>query len=145
MTPQYAILKLYELISGPADEERKWDDIAKLFWQEARLRATLINNDQTEQIIDLTVKGFAEEASKHYRLSGFWEKEISSKVETYGNISHIFSIYETRLNNVDSSPVSRGINSVQVIRKNGLWKIASIIFQKEQPECPIPKEFMKEI
>ncbi|MFH0777497.1 MAG: hypothetical protein V2A71_02585 [Candidatus Eisenbacteria bacterium] len=77
-----------------------------------------------------------------YRREGFWEREVARRIERFGNIAHIFSTYESRIGDPKSAPVTRGINSVQVLRRGGLWKIASILFHTEQPSTPIPQRYL---
>jgi hypothetical protein len=141
-TPEQPLLKLYQLISGPAEQDRPWDEIKDLFLPEARIRMELPEEDGSIRRLDWTVDEFAEEAAKHYRQDGFWEREIARKTERYGNIAHIFSTYESRAGDPESDPIARGINSVQVLCREGRWLIASIIFHIERPGTPIPEAYL---
>ena len=141
-SPEHPILKLYELISGPADLERPWDEIASLFLPGARIRMELVEENESVRSLDWSVEEFAQEATKHYREAGFWEREIAHKTDRFGNIAHIFSTYESRAGDPKSQPVARGINSVQVLYREGRWRIASIIFHIEQPGTPIPERYL---
>jgi len=142
MSPEYPILKLYELISGPADLERPWDEIASLFLPGARLRMELLEENNSVRSLDWSVEEFAQEAAKHYREAGFWEREIAHKTDRFGNIAHIFSTYESRVDDPKSQPVARGVNSVQVLYRQGRWQIASIIFHIERSGTPIPDDYL---
>jgi hypothetical protein len=141
-SPEHPILKLYELISGPADLERPWDEIASLFLPGARIRMELVEENESVRSLDWSVEEFAQEAAKHYREAGFWEREIAHKTDRFGNIAHIFSSYESRVGDPKSQPVARGINSVQVLYREGRWRIAGIIFHIEQPDAPIPERYL---
>jgi hypothetical protein len=143
VTPEWPILRLYELISGPADCEREWDEIGRLFMPAARLRMAPGQDDEAEPGRDWSVEEFAEAAAPYYRQAGFWEREIGRRVERYGNIAHVFSTYESRVGSPDSEPVSRGINSVQVIFRDGRWNIAGIVFQRERSGAPIPSRYLQ--
>lgn len=74
-----------------------------------------------------------------YRERGFWEREVWHRTERFGNVTHVFSAYESRLGSPDSAPVGRGINSVQLARSQGRWWIASIAWDVETPANPIPE------
>jgi len=63
-------------------------------------------------------------------------------MERYGNIAHIFSTYESRAGDPRSRPVARGINSVRVLRRQGRWRIAGIIFHIERPGTAIPQKYL---
>lgn len=141
-SPEYPLLKLYELISGPADQERPWDEIQSLFLPKARLRMEVVEEDGVARSVEWSVEEFAREAAEHYRSEGFWEREIARRTERFGNIAHIFSTYESRAGDPRSPPVARGINSVQVVRREGRWRIASIVFQVERPTTPIPDRYL---
>jgi hypothetical protein len=141
-SPGWPILRLYELISGPPEHERPWSEVALLFMPGARIRMELTNPDGTIRSNDWLVEEFAREAAEHYRKAGFWEREIARKTEQFGNIAHIFSTYESRINDPNSNPVARGINSVQMLKHNGQWKIAGIVFHIEQPDMPIPDKYL---
>jgi hypothetical protein len=141
-SPEDLLLRLYDLISGPKDEERRWEEISSLFLKGARLRMEVENADGSVRSGDWSIDEFSREAAESYRRNGFWEREIARRTERYGNICHIFSTYESRVGDPNSDPVSRGINSVQVLRREGRWCIASIIFQAEQPGNEIPQEYL---
>jgi len=143
--PVWPILRLYELISGPANHERLWTDFASLFLTGARLRMEIVSADGSVRSADWSVAEFAEDAAGHYRRNGFWENEIGRRIDQFGNIAHVFSVYETRIGDKDSPPVVRGINSVQMLKREGQWKIAGIVFQMEQPELPIPQEYLNNL
>ncbi len=139
--PERPVLRLYELISGPADYDRPWDEIAALFLPGARLRLEQVRDDGTLRTGDWSVEDFAADAAEHYRQNGFWERETARKVDRFGNIAHVFSTYESRIGDPASPPVVRGINSVQLLFRNGRWQIAGIVFHMEQPSTPIPPEY----
>jgi hypothetical protein len=141
-SPEQPLLELYRLISGPADQERRWDQVRALFLPGALIRMELVEGDGALRRVNWTVEEFAREAAQHYRQRGFWEREVARRTEQYGNIAHIFSTYESRVDDPKSDPVARGINSVQVIRREGRWQIASIIFHIEQPGTPIPVDYL---
>ena len=56
----------------------------------------------------------------------------------FGNIAHVWSIYESRHNEDDPEPFMRGINPGSV---RG-W-IVNIYWQQESAENPIPEKYLK--
>jgi hypothetical protein len=139
--PEWPLLKLYDLISGPADHERPWEEVSSLFLPGARIRMEIVGEDGSTRSCDWSVDSFAKEAAEHYRRAGFWEREIARKTERFGNIAHIFSTYESRVGDPKGPPATRGINSVQVLRRGEIWRIAGIVFQIELSDTPIPSEY----
>ena len=63
------------------------------------------------------------------------EKQIKVRSQTFGNIAHLWSTYETAL---AGKPATRGINSIQAINDGQNWKIIEIVWQVESPTTPIP-------
>lgn len=140
--PEWPLLRLYELISGSDDYERPWDEISMLFLPGARLRMEVPRDDGSVRSGDWSIDEFARDAGEFYRRNGFWEMEVARRVERFGNIAHIFSTYESRIGDPKSDPVTRGINSVQVLRQGGRWQIVSIVFHMEQPGVSIPQRYL---
>lgn len=140
---EWPLSRLYELISGPMEKKRHWDEVRELFHPGARLRMNGQEPDGRPRRLDVTVDEFAEQAAAHYRQRGFWEREIASQAQHFGNIGHIFSTYETRVDGPATHPVARGINSVQMLRSGGQWKIAGVVFHIERPGLPIPPGYLK--
>ena len=136
--PHEVVLRLYTLISGPADEERRWEEVSALFLPDAVLRSELVLPDGTRQSGCWSVVEFCEAAAEEYAEAGFWENEIAARIECFENIAHVWSTYETRVGSPDSLPVMRGINAVQLLRQEGTWRITSLIFQIERGTGGIP-------
>lgn len=141
-SPEEPLLRLYELISGPAGQKRPWDEIRTLFLDGARLRMIVTLDDDSEKLREWTVDEFAREAGEFYSQDGFWEKEIARRVEHFGSIAHVFSTYESRVGAPGGPPAMRGINSVQLVKGQERWLIASIVFQTEREGSPIPPGYL---
>jgi hypothetical protein len=45
-------------------------------------------------------------------LRGFYEVEISRRLDCFGNIAHVFSTFDARYKADDPKPLARGINSI---------------------------------
>lgn len=140
--PRAVVAHLYELISGPADQERSWSDIRALFLPEALLHSELALPDGAKQSGRWTVDEFCAAAAAEYRVAGFWEREVAVRSEQFGNIGHVWSTYESRVGSLDNEPAGRGINSVQLLQKNGEWRIASLVFQIERGTDGIPDRYL---
>ena len=144
MSPESVVAALYDVISGPADEERDWDRFRGLFVPGARLvlgRRPDGGEGAADEIAVATVEEFIPAASAQYAEDGFWEKEIAGTVDRFAHVAHAWSTYETRIGSADSEPVARGINSIQMVREAGRWKIAAIAWDVELPGQRIPREY----
>ena len=61
---------------------------------------------------------------------------MSRRVETFGNIAHVFSTYESR-RAPGEKPFARGINSFQLVRDAKGWKVMTILWDSEREGNPI--------
>lgn len=75
-------------------------------------------------------------------LKSFDEKELSRTGEYYERLAQVFSTYEKRMNLVDGGKPTRGINSFSLFFKNDRWWIASVVWQDEIADKPIPEKYL---
>ena len=62
--------------------------------------------------------------------------------EQYGDMVHVFSTYESRREE-KGEVFSRGINSIQLVKKDGRFWIVNIMWNSETKENPIPEKYLK--
>ena len=43
----------------------------------------------------MSVQGYVDGADKYFKERGFFEREVSRKLESFGNIAQVFSTYES--------------------------------------------------
>jgi hypothetical protein len=63
------------------------------------------------------------------------------KMHSYGSIVQAFSTYESR-DDLDGKPIARGINSIQLLKKDDRWWIVNVMWDNESKRNPIPEEFL---
>jgi hypothetical protein len=76
------------------------------------------------------------------RLLVFFEKEVARRTESFGNIAHVFSTYESRRKSDDAKPFARGINSIQLMNDGKRWWIVTVFWQGEGPGNPLPEKHL---
>ena len=135
----------YEVISGPAGKKRDWHRERSLFLSGARLIPTAVEAgrndvDLAPQMLD--VEGYIERVEPLIEKKGFYEKEIARRVEQFGQISHVWSTYESRHDLSDPEPFMRGINSIQLFNDGKRWWIVSIYWQHESARHPLPEKYL---
>src|SRR6185436_3593432 len=137
------IAALYDVISGPAGKKRDWDRFRSLFIPGARLIPT--GKRQSGEIGSrvTTVDDYATANNKFLEENGFFEKEISRRTESFGNIAHVFSTYESKHKAEDPKPFARGINSIQLMNDGKRWWIVTVFWQGEGPDNPLPEKYLK--
>ncbi|OEK04528.1 hypothetical protein [Roseivirga misakiensis] len=135
---------LYDVISGPAGEKRDWDRMKSLFIPEGRLMPTGKGQNGVSYRV-WTVQEYIDQAGASLEKNGFFEVEVSRKIESYGTISHVFSTYESRRTLEDKEPFARGINSIQLLNDGDRWWIVSVFWMGETPEFQLPKKYLKKV
>jgi hypothetical protein len=90
---------------------------------------------------DRVKKSIAERKQKG-EPAGFVEREIGRRTDCFGNVCQIFSAYESKTATSDEKPIQRGINSIQLLRDGRRWWIASVIWDVERPDNPIPAQYL---
>ena len=137
------IAAVYDVISGPAKSTRNWDRFRSLFVPGARLIPT--GRRQTGEVSSrvLTPEEYIQRSGPFLEQNGFFEREISKRVEKFGNIAHIFSTYESKHAREEEKPFARGINSFQLMNDGKRWWIVTIFWQAEDDKNPLPAEYLR--
>lgn len=140
-----AIMKaVYDVISGDAGQKRDWERFRTLFHKDARMIPSG-KNPQTGVFgaRAFTPEEYIKRTEPVFDKEGFYEREVARRVETYGNIAHVFSTYESFHSLADKKPFMRGINSFQLLNDGKRWWVVTIFWQHETPDNPIPKKYLK--
>lgn len=140
-SPDAIIKAVYDVISGPAGEKRDWDRMRSLFVPNARLMPA-VNRAGGAAVVVLSVDDYIRQAGPGLERDGFFEVEIKRVTESYGNIMHLFSTYESRRKPDDAKPFARGINSFQLLKDGDRWWVVSIYWQGENAQFPIPAKYL---
>jgi hypothetical protein len=131
---------VYDVISGPKGVARDWTRFRALFADGARLIPVRVTAEGAAPAV-LTVDDFAKRSAAASETNGFYESEVSRRVETFGNIAHVFSTYESRRAAGDK-PFARGINSFQLVKDHGSWKVMTILWDSEREGNPLPDKYL---
>jgi hypothetical protein len=130
---------VYDVISGPAGT-RDWARFKTLFAEGARL-IPVRSTPQGGAPVVMTPDDYATRSGASFEKNAFYESELSRKMETFGNIAHVFSTYESR-RAPGEKPFARGINSFQLVKAGGAWKVMTILWDSERADNPIPAKYL---
>lgn len=137
------ITALYDVISGPAGRARNWERFYSLFIPEgARLIPSGRNAQGFAGYQVWTPQEYVANAGRSLEQNGFFEEEIGRTVEEFGNVTHVFSAYDSKRTRVDTQPFARGINSIQLFNDGTRYWIVSIFWDSERPGNPIPERYL---
>lgn len=130
---------VYEVISGPAGA-RDWARFQSLFAEGARLIPSRVTAEGATVTV-LTPDDYAKRAGASFEKNAFYESETARRAETFGNIAHVFSTYESR-RAPGEKPFARGINSFQLVKIGSAWKVMTILWDAEREGNPIPEKYL---
>lgn len=133
------IKAFYEVISGGKGVARQWSRDKTLYTPDVRfismsesngkIRASVMNHNQ-----------YVNGSNEFFVREGFTEREINRVTRKFGNIAHVFSVYEFYTE--DKKLTGRGVNSIELFRDGARWWISAVSWDEERPGNPIPKEFL---
>lgn len=135
------IAAFYETISGPAGSPRQWARDRTLYIPGVRFVSTNVKRDGTVVAHVMDHQEYVDETDAYFVKAGFFEREIHRVTKTFGNITHVFSTYESR-QTADGPVTARGVNSIELFNDGKRWWIATAIWDEERPSNPIPKDLL---
>jgi hypothetical protein len=141
------VAALYGSVSHAADASPDFDRMRRIFLYVGMLvppkaaRADFRALD-VDQFAERYEKSVAARKEKGEPATGFFEREISRRTDCFGNICQVFSTYESRHSATDATPFQRGINSIQLLRDGNRWWIASVVWDVERADNPIPAAYL---
>ena len=133
---------LYAVISGDAGVKRDWALFKYLFHKDAKLIPTVKNKEGKHVARYMTPDDYITSSGKWLLENGFHEVEINREIQTFGNITQVFSTYESFKSKNDKAPFMRGINSIQLINDGKRWWVINIYWMQESKENPIPEQYL---
>lgn len=134
------IKAFYEVICGPKDQPRQWARDRTLYIPGVQFVSTGKEKGKVHAYV-LDHQTYVDVVNPQIFRAGFYEREIHRVTKTFGNITHVFSTYETR-ETPDGPITARGVNSIELFNDGKRWWIASAIWDDERPDNPIPKDLL---
>jgi len=136
------VTTLYSVISGDKGEARNWELFKHLFKKDAKLIPTGKNEKNEITVRYMSPEDYIKTSGKWLVENGFHEVEIQRETQFFGNIAHIFSTYEAYKSKTDTTPLMRGINSIQLFNDGKRWWIVNLYWKQESEGTPIPDKFL---
>ena len=139
---QSIVTALYAAISGPAGAERDWDRLRNLFYPGARLLRTIISPEGVVSLSAMSVEDFINFAAPFFRTNSFYERELFSKMDQFGQLAHVLSTFDSASEPDGSRSLGRGINSIQLWSDGSRWWVMSMLWDDERPGSEIPAQYL---
>ena len=132
-----AIRGVYEVISGPPGQKRDFDRMRSLFAPGATMKAI-----GPKGLHGGSVEDYIARDRDILEREGFTERELGRRLQVWGGLATAWSSYDGRTAN--GSFHERGINSFELVKIDGKWLIASILWQEEAPGNPLSRDLIRE-
>jgi hypothetical protein len=139
-TAEGVVTELYGLVTFDAGTTPDWDRVRSLFLDEA---VVVLRTAPTQSTV-FTVEGFVQDfvnfiARADVQQAGFSEKITKMHSMVLRDIAHVLVLYEAHIPGSPRAPTV-GVDSFQLIRKDGHWRIVSVINDLPNADNPIPVE-----
>jgi hypothetical protein len=105
--------------------------MASLFSAHARI--TRLTPEGIDYMDLSSFRAMAEELIEVGAFTSFYEREVGRRVDRYGDVIHVASAYETRISPSALDYIERGVNSLQLVREDGRWRIISLCWDNAAP------------
>ncbi len=129
----------YETISGGKNVARQWSRDKTLYAPDVRFVAISEQNGKIRADI-MNHERYVNNSNEFFVAEGFTEREINRVTRRFGNLAHVFSVYE--YSTEDKKLAGRGVNSIELFWDGARWWISAVTWDEERKNNPIPKEFL---
>src|SRR5215831_15377143 len=123
------LTRLYEVISFDDGGEPDWDGLKDVFSSQARI--TRVTPDGIDHLDLPTFCAMAREMLDLGAYTGFHEREVSRRVDRLGAVVHVLSAYETKRHPGAVDRLGQGVNSIQLVKEAGAWRVISLCWDEE--------------
>jgi hypothetical protein len=139
-SPGAVVDEIYELVTFDTGELPDWEKVRALFIPEAVIVLRTTRTETTVFSVDGFVADFVSFIDRAKAVeTGFAERIVRTKPMVFGDIAHILVLYEAQIPGSERGP-QQGVDSFQLIRKDGRWWIASVVNEIPTPDRPVPAE-----
>jgi len=140
-SPEALVQMLYQIISGPAGSVKNWSLLRALHAPGAIITPTRHLPDGVVAAAPADLEAFIRLNVALFANRGFYEREISRRVDVFGHVAHVLSTYESR-ETPETPPYSRGVNSFQLLNDGKRWCVLSVTWDSETPTHSIPGAYL---
>ena len=137
------VSELYDLVTFPVGRTPDWAQVKSLFVE----RAVIVLRTGPDRMSIFSVDGFVQDFVSFIERSrvnetGFEEQILRMDSTVYGDIATVLVLFQTRIPG-GPRPPQQGIDSFQLIRRDGQWKIVSVTNERVVPERVLPDELQE--
>jgi hypothetical protein len=139
----YITEDFYESLSFMDGELPVLDAVRELFYEDG-LMINMSFGKPITYSIDSFVRGLENQINEG-ELTQFMQRELYSKTKVFGRIAQRTSVYEYSFAYHETENIPKGVNYIQFIQVDDLWRISSMIWSDEGANFKVPKELSGEL
>ena len=129
------IAEMYDQVCFEGGQRPDWERQKKIFAPGARM--VRVNDGGVFEFDMDAYRINFEEMIDSGEMPTFWEGEIWRETNHFDDVAHVLSAYETRRTR-NGEMLNRGVNSIQLFRRDGRWWISAMIWRREGRTVKIP-------
>jgi hypothetical protein len=130
----------YDVINGPAGVPRQWRRDSTLYMPGATFVAMRERGSKPAPDI-MTPEQFRSAVDHEMVEQGFFETEIGQRIERFGHVAQVRSVYEMR--RAAKVPLlGRGVNYLLLYWDGARWWISSAVWDDERPGSKLPESWV---
>jgi hypothetical protein len=135
--------ELYKLVTFEAGASPDWGKVKSLFLEQAVVVLRTARDKTTVFSVAGFVADFVRFAERPaVKENGFSERIVRSRSTIYGDIAHVLVLYEAHITGSPRAP-QQGVDSFQLVHKDGRWWIVSITNEIVTADRPLPPELKR--
>ncbi len=130
--------RLYAVISFEEGDEPDWPGLERIFSRHARI--TRLTPEGADYLDPGSFLAMTRNFLDIGAYTSFFEFEIARRVERFGDIAQVWSVYETRRNKEAREPLGRGVNSIQLVREGDDWRVLGLLWDETHADPKLDVE-----
>jgi len=122
------IAEMYDTVCFEKGERPDWTRQAAIFAPGARM--VRVNDGGVFEFDMDSYRINFESMIDSGEMPCFWEGELWRETRQFSDVAHVLSAYETRRTR-NGEVLNRGVNSIQLFKRDGRWWISAMIWRRE--------------
>jgi len=137
-TAEGLVRALYDRVSSEPGSIPDWDLVRSAFLPQAIVVLRTSRDSTTVFTLDGFVQDFVTFIERaNVRATGFTERVVKTQATVFGDIAHVLVLYEAHITG-SPRPPQQGVDSFQLIQREGRWWIVSLVNEIPTANRPIP-------